>query len=436
MQAKWGMLALCFVGVLINYVDRTNFSLAAPLMSRELGFSPATTGLLLGAFFWLYTIALLPIGYLMDRFGVRMIYPAAMIFWSFASAATAFGQGAASIFTCRLLMGGGEAASWPANAKVVSHWFPRHERGTATSVWHAGITIGAAVSYPFVALLIAQFGWRASFAITGVLGVLFGLIWFGVYRDPIAPSTPQATDNTVAAPAESNGSVSKQWWDLLRQRSVFGLAIGFFFVNTIYSFFLLWFPLYLTEVRGFSLKQIATVGALPSVAAIIGGLLGGVVADWLYRRGWSLNAARKTCLVGGLIVSSLIGPAAMTPDIPLAITLFCLAYAGLAFNSANLQALPPEVAPTPNLVGTVAAIQTVGGTVAGIVSSWLIGVLVQINQGSYLAPTLAASACALLGALNYLFVVGKIGETGPGRDDGGTVSITPAGLSPETAAAP
>jgi sugar phosphate permease len=432
MRTKWWMLALCFAGVLINYIDRTNFSLGAPLMARELGFSPATTGLLLGAFFWLYTLMLLPIGSLMDRFGVRKIYPAAMIFWSVASAATAFGQGAVSIFTCRLLMGGGEAASWPANAKVVSRWFPREQRGTATSLWHAGIGIGSAVSYPIVALLIAEFGWRASFVITGLLGVVFGLIWLVAYRDPASAAAPEDTPaKATAGAADWSGGTSSTWWNLLRQKTILGLAIGFFFVNVINSFFLLWFPLYLTDARGFSLKQIATVGALPSVSAILGGLLGGVVADWLYRRGWSLTAARKTCLVGGLIASSLIAPAAMTPDIPLAITLFCIAYAGIAFTSSNLQALPPEVAPTPGLVGTVAAIQTVGGTLAGIVSSWLIGVVVQINQGSYVAPTLAVSLCALLGALNYLFMVGRIGAPAE------TAPITPAaGFSPGTAATP
>ena len=178
MRTKWTMLTLCFVGVLINYIDRTNFSLGAPLMARELGFSPATIGLLLGAFYWLYTLALLPVGALMDRFGVRTIYPAAMIFWSLASAATALGQGVASIFTARLLMGGGESASWPANAKVVSRWFPRPQRGTATSLWHAGIGIGSAVSYPFVAYLIASFGWRASFVITGFMG---GLTTFSTF---------------------------------------------------------------------------------------------------------------------------------------------------------------------------------------------------------------------------------------------------------------
>ncbi|MBR1219019.1 MFS transporter [Bradyrhizobium sp. U87765 SZCCT0131] len=422
MRTKWTMLTLCFVGVLINYIDRTNFSLGAPLMARELGFSPATMGLLLGAFYWLYTLALLPVGALMDRFGVRTIYPAAMIFWSLASAATALGQGVASIFTARLLMGGGESASWPANAKVVSRWFPRPQRGTATSLWHAGIGIGSAVSYPFVAYLIATFGWRASFVITGFMGVVFGLIWIIAYRDP------RVAEDAAPSPAAAQPAASRRhapWWTLLRQKTVLGLAIGFFFVNVINSFFLLWFPLYLSDARGFSLKQIATVGALPSVSAIVGGLLGGVVADALYRRGWSLTAARKTCLVGGLIASSLIGPAAMTADIPLAIGLFCIAYAGIAFTSSNLQALPPEVAESADRVGTVAAIQTVGGTLAGIISSWLIGVVVEINHGSYVAPTLAVAACALLGALNYLFVVGRIGP-----DAATTAAVTPATFAP------
>jgi ACS family D-galactonate transporter-like MFS transporter len=376
-------------------------------------------GLLLGAFFWLYTAALLPVGYLMDRFGVRKIYSIAMVFWSLASAATGLSQGPVLLFFCRLLMGGGEAASWPANAKVVYRWFDRPERATATSFWHSGIGIGSAVSYPIVALLIASFGWRISFVITGALGVVFGLIWFLGYRDP-APQSPrnggwkdgEATGADDKSFPQQSAQDDVSWWTLLRQRAVLGLALGFFFVNVINSFFLLWFPLYLSQARGFSLKEIATVGALPSVSAILGGLCGGVIADHLYKRGWSLTAARKTCLVGGLLVSSLIGIAAMTPQIPLAIGLFCFAYAGIAFTSSNLQALPPEVAPNAALVGSVASIQTVGGTIAGIVSSALIGFTVELNHGSYIAPTLAISLCALLGAFTYLFVIGEIGRTG------------------------
>jgi MFS transporter, ACS family, D-galactonate transporter len=413
---KWWMLALCFIGVLINYVDRTNFSLGAPLMSKELGFSPTMTGFLLGAFFWLYTLMLLPIGFLLDRFGVRVIYPAAMILWSITSAGIAFGQGAASIFTCRLLMGGGEAASWPANAKVVSAWFPISQRGTATSIWHAGIGIGAAASYPIVAWLIEGFGWRQSFVITGIVGVLMGVLWFAVYQDPSpAVRLEDALKQRAVVSKASEASVeSRAWWNLLRNRSVLGLSVGFFFVNVINSFFFLWFPIYLSDARGFSLKQVATVGALPSVSAVVGGLAGGVVADLLYRKGFTLTFARKSCLVGGLIASAFIAPAAMTVDIPLAITLFCVSYFGIAFTSSNLQALPAEIAPTPALVGSVAGIQTVGGAIAGIVSSVLVGFTVEINHGSYVAPTVAIAFCALIASLTYLFVVGDIGGSKEG----------------------
>jgi MFS family permease len=186
------------------------------------------------------------------------------------------------------------------------------------------------------------------------------------------------------------------------------LALGFFCANSINSFFMGWFPSYLMHERGFTLQQVATIGVLPAVSALAGGLLGGVVADWLYRWGFSINASRKTCLVGGLVASSLVAIAVLVPNLGVAFVLFSLSYAGIAFTSANIQSVPMEVSPSKAEVASVTAISTVGGAFAGLVGNWLVGVFIQVAGGSYVATIVGVGIFALIAALIYLFVVGPI----------------------------
>ncbi len=418
-KARWLMLLLCFIGVFINYLDRTNFSIAAPLMARDIHLSPSEMGLLFGAFFFIYSVVVIPIGTLVDRFGPRGSYPAFMVLWSVASAGTGAASSIGPLLISRSVMGGGEASCFPTNSKVVAEWFPHEQRATATSLWHVGIGLSSAASIPLVGYLILHFGWRLSFLITGAVGIVFALAWYVIYRDPRPEERPQQQPGT----AQSTPSDRLPWWRLARHRTVWGLALGFFCANTINSFFMGWFPSYLMHERGFTLQQVTTVGALPAVSALIGGLLGGVLADLLYRRGFTINAARKTCLVGGLVASSLVAVGVLVPDITVAFVFFSLSYAGIAFTSANIQSVPMEVAPSRAEVGSVTAISTVGGAFAGLVGNWLVGVFIQLAGGSYVATIVGVGLFALVAALIYLFVVGPIrplnrGELGlPQADD-------------------
>src|SRR3954454_217782 len=183
-RMRWAIVGMCFLGVSINYLDRANLSIAMPDITKEFGFSHTLEGLILGAFFWTYAIFQLPAGHFIDRLGARVTYAFAVVWWSVFTALSAAATGAASLFGFRLGLGVGESASYPASAKVVSKWFPKRERAFASSIYDSGARFGSAVALPVVAALVAWLGWRASFVVTGALGVFWAVGWFLWYRDP------------------------------------------------------------------------------------------------------------------------------------------------------------------------------------------------------------------------------------------------------------
>lgn len=409
-RIRWLMIALCFSATAINYVDRATLAVGAPFIQRDLAVNSATMGLLLSGFFWTYALMQLPFGWLVDRLGPRLIYAAAVIWWSVFTALTGLASGAASIFGARLALGAGEAACYPANAKVAAAWFPIRERGLAAGIFDSGSRTGSALALPLIAALVGAYGWRMSFVMVGTLGVLWTIVWLWLYRDP--SKHPKVSDaqllllrSTQPAPAQTD---SIRWTTLFRHRTVWGMMLGFFCLNFVLYFFITWFPSYLVNARGLSLKELGSLGMLPAVAAIPAEWIGGWASDALYRRGWSLTAARKTCLVGGLLCSSLIWCAAFTSGIALTLTFFTLACAGAAFTAANVWSLPGDVAPTSRLVGSLSGIQNGAANMAGVITATFTGFMLQITRGSYIIPLLVTGALCIVGALSYLFVVGPI----------------------------
>ena len=311
---------------------------------------------------------------------------------------------------CRLLLGVGEAGAYPSFAKVAANWFPR-ERCIAASIFDSGSRIGAAVSLPLVAWIIATVNWQSSFVVTGCLGIAWAVVWVIVYRDPenhhsVTPeqlARLQAERGTKVA-----GGPKVPWSSLFRYRTIWGMMIGFFCLNFVGYFFITWFPTYLVQARGFSLAQLGTLGLLPGLAAIPCGWLGGFSSDALYRRGWSLTAARKTCLVGGMLMSSVITLSVFAPNAYLALLCFAIAYGSLAFTAASIWSLPGDVAPTPGQVASIGGIQNFASNLAGIVTTTFTGVVLTITSGSFIVPLTVAGAFSLLGAAAYLFMIGDI----------------------------
>lgn len=399
------MVTLCFFGTAINYLDRANLALAMPMLQREYGFSSSTAGFILGGFFCGYAIMQLPAGWLVDRFGPRTVYALAAAWWSIVTAATSLARGTVSLFGLRVLLGLGEAGAYPCDAKVTATWIPRSERALASSLYDSGSRVGATLSWPVIGFLIACWGWRASFVVTGLLGVVWIGVWWRFYRDP----TPE--EQLLIRPAETAraGSIAHvSWISLFRHRTVWGMLIGLFCINFVIYFFITWFPSYLLNARGYSMLRLGSLGGVPALCAVLGGWIGGYSSDALYRRGWTLTAARKTCIVGGLLLSSSIALAAVVPSQAAALGLFCLSYASLAFSGASVWSLPADVAPTEAHVASIAGIQNVSAGLAGILTTLFTGVMLTATHGSFVIPLVVGGGVCLVGASSYLFLVGRI----------------------------
>jgi ACS family D-galactonate transporter-like MFS transporter len=414
-KIRWLIIWMCFLANAISYIDRANLAIAAPAVRAELGIDAAQMGLVLSAFFWTYAVMQLPAGWFIDKVGVRISLAFAVAWWSLFTIATGAARGVTQFIAARLMLGVGEAASLPSFTKTAFNWFPRSERGLACSIFNSGSTAGSALSLPLVAALIAAVGWRGAFVVTGVLGVVWALAWWFIYRDPeqyraIAPAQVDAllAQRGVAPPPAGVVTAKISWLDLFRYRSIWGLMIGLFCLNFAIYFFITWFPSYLLQARGFSLASLGTWGALPAVMAIVGNWLGGYVSDRLIKLGWSHTKARKTCLVGGMVMASCIGFSAFAESNWLCLALFTLAYASLSFTGANVWTVASEIAPTPGHVASIGGIQNFAGNLAGIMITTFTGVMLVLTKGSFLIPLMVAGGLCMVGALSYLFLVGKV----------------------------
>lgn len=409
---------LAFLGISINYIDRANLGVAVPFIQKELSISDTAMGFILGAFFYTYALFQLPMGWSADRFGARVVYAFAVVWWSVFTAATALARGFVSLFGFRLLLGVGEAGGYPSSAKVVSQWFPKQERAFATSIFDSGARVGTALSLPIVSAIIAAAGWRTSFVVTGALGIVWAIFWILFYRSPkrhpkvsseeiqyIEAGGARTEDYQRPAQRASGGSV--RWRDLFKYRTVWGMMIGFFCLNFVIYFFITWFPDYLVRARHFNLLQLGFYGTIPAIVAIPGGWLGGLFSDFLVRRGTSLTVARKVCLVGGMLFSSVIALAAIVPSAVGALALLSISYASLTFAAASVWSLPADVAPASEHVASIGGIQNFASNIAGIASPAVIGAFVGAT-GTFVAGLILAGILAIVGALSYLFIVGKV----------------------------
>ena len=434
-RIRWWVVGLAFLLTSVNYVDRANLGVALPFIREDLGLSSFQAGLVLSGFFWTYAVGQLISGYLVDRWGARIMYTFSAVWWSVFTAAAALAQGFASLFGLRLLLGAGESPAYPCNVKATGDWFPKQERGLATGIYDSGARVGSALAIPLVAGLIALVGWRGSFVITGAAGLVFAAAWGWFYRRPRQHwmaseeevdyieagqdwGADEAADRErgleVEAEAEGAGAArtgrqsSIRWVDLLSYRAVWGMMIGNFCIAFVIYWFVTWFPSYLVDDRGFTLLSLGIYGSIPVLVAIPSGWLGGFVADKIVGRGLSLTTARKTCIIGGLLVSTVAALSLLTESAALALALLSISYGGLTFANASVWSLPSDLAPTQGHNASLAGLMNFAGNVAGIAVSTSVGALLALTGGSYVLPILTAFGFAIIGALNYLFVIGRV----------------------------
>ncbi|MCG5211763.1 MFS transporter [Streptosporangium sp. KLBMP 9127] len=426
---RWTIVGFSSLGLTIAYLDRAALSVAMPFMSEEFEISPAIQGILLSSFFWTYALFQIPSGWLLDRFGPRVIYPLAVGWWSIWTVLMAATQSLSWVIVSRLGLGIGEAPVQPANVKVVSLWFPRKERAFASSLFDMGQQIGAALSVPVVTALAVLGNWRLAFLVIGALGFPWLIGWFLVYRHPAQHKRVSAaelahirSDQGESVSAEAAGD-KVVWGRLLRDNQVWALTTGYVFRSLAGAFFLTWYPSYLLNDRGFSEEDFGMVGAIPALIAIGSTVLGGIVSDRMLASGMSTNLARKIPIVSGLGLSACIGFAPFIESNVMLMVVLTVSSAAHSFAGAAILSLPAEVASSPASVGSVAGFQNFGSQLGNLTSPIVIGLFLTAGNGSYLGPLVGAAACCLISASIYLFWVRIKPVTRP-QDPGQTTPAT------------
>ncbi|WP_267555675.1 MFS transporter [Rhizobium rhizogenes] len=415
-RIRFFMMILLFITVVINYLDRSNLSIAAPTMSADLGIDPVQMGYILSAFGWTYAFCQIPGGWLVDRIPPRIFYPGLIILWSIATIMLGFAYGLPMLIALRLLIGALEAPSYPINSRVVTSWFPEKERATAIGFYTSGQFVGLAFLTPVLVWIQTSIGWHMVFVATGGIGVIWGLAWYVFYREPgdhrgVNPAEIDLIrDGGGLVDLEQRRRVSRSpvtWADLLRVVSswkLWGIYIGQFCLTSTLWFFLTWFPTYLVQARGMSFVKAGFLASLPFLAAFVGVLCSGVLSDFLLRRGASLGLARKVPIITGLILSiSIIG--ANFVESPSAVIFFLtIAFFGNGLASITWS-LVSAIAPQ-RLLGLTGGVFNFMGNLSGITVPIVVGYLAK-DYGFSAGLTYIASL-ALLGALSYLVVVGRV----------------------------
>ena len=412
-RARFVILTLIAIGTTINYLDRSVVGIAAPSMTAELGLSAALMGVIFSAFSWTYTLSQIPAGILLDRFGTRRVYYAALTLWSLFTGLQSLATGFVSMLGLRLAMGVAEAPCFPTNSRVVATWFPQNERARATGIYTFAEYVGLAFLTPLLFWILGEFGWRALFAIVGAVGVLYGFVWLAKYHGPHESKTAnQAEIDLIAAGGGivdgKNRAPRFQWSQipaLLRERSMLGICIGQFACNSTNVFFLTWFPTYLAVERHMAWLKVGFIAILPFIAACVGTLFGGWFSDFLLKRGVSLNMARKGPVIAGLLLASVIVGANYVESNAVVIAILCVAYFAQGM-SALAWMIVSDIAPK-ELLGLSGGVFNLFANAAGIVTPLAIGVIVSAT-GSFVGALAFISVVTLIGALTYIFVVGDL----------------------------
>jgi MFS transporter, ACS family, hexuronate transporter len=414
---RWWIAGLLFASTVINYIDRQTLSVLAPYLKTEFQWSNSDFALVIMSFRAAYSIFQTVNGRILDRIGTRDGLSLMVLWYSIAAMVTSAATGMKSFCAMRFLLGAGEAGNWPGATKAVSEWFPKSERGWAVAIFDSGSAIGAAVA-PFLVIgLYQSFGnWRPAFLFTGALGLIWLVVWRGVYQEP--GNHPRITDTErqmilsgrTDEDTEAQGT-SSTFRDLARRAETWGIVIGKALTDPVWFFVTDWFAIFLVS-KGFLIENTLVGFWVPFIAADLGNFAGGGVSSYLITRGWSpVNARKAVILVCGIGMAALI-PAVYASNLAAIVALFAVSTFCYAAWSTMALTLPADLFPSRS----VATVSGMSGTAAGlvtIVSTFLIG---QVTDRVSFEPVLiAASIVPLIAtAAVFLLVRGKP-STSPGR---------------------
>jgi MFS family permease len=403
---RWRLIALLVSGMTFCYAQRGTLSIAAPFMIRDLAINTETMGLMLSAFSWFYCFMQVPSGWIVDRFGVRRAYACGFVLWSIACALTGAFRDIAAIMFFRITMGVGQSVAFPASARTVANWFPDTERGLVNSSYLIGVRLGQALINAVGVGLIAVYGWRMLFVISGLAPLLWIVPWMRVLRRWETPETSAA-----AATAVSNRFSFAASFGLLRHPTVLGTFLGFFAFDYVWFVFAYWLPGYLRLERHFSPTQMAFHSTVPFLVMSVVIVLSGLATDRLIAAGFREVPVRKTFIAVGFAIALAIVPAGLVHDNGTSVWLLSTSLCGLGLAAPNTWSIT-QACCTKRLVGTVSGIQNFGGNVAGIIAPWLTGAIAH-RTGSFASAFVLCGFILTAGALAYwLLMNDKVSSPG------------------------
>ena len=391
----------------VNYIDRVALSIANPLVRADLHLSIAQMGVLLSVFLWTYALCQLPVGAMIDRLGPRWLLGIGVILWSLAQAAVGFVTNMGQFVWTRIFLGIGESPQFPLGARVVRNWYNVQDRGVPTGIFNSASTLGPTIAPPLLTGLMIALGWRWMFIVIGAAGILVGVAWFFIYRDPASRQLDQQEkDYLLTGEDQTAGQTVSfaEWRRLFGFRTSWGMILGNFGSGYMIWLYAAWLPGYLEIQRHMTIAHTGVVASIPYLFGFCGSLFGGWFCDHLMARGLSPINSRKVPIIAGMIgMASFTVLAALADSNVLAVA--CITAAMFLGNmaGATIWALAVVAAPA-KAVGSLGGMQNFGGFLGGALAPMVTGFIVQ--QSNSFVPALIVAALVGIGsALVYLIVV-------------------------------
>lgn len=424
-NVRYWIVVMLFIVTAFNYGDRATLSIAGASMTKDLGLDSVGMGYVFSAFSWAYVIGQIPGGWLLDRFGSKKVYFFSIFTWSvftllqgFVGSLGSVSNAIIGLFILRFMVGLCESPSFPGNSRIVAAWFPAQERGTAVSIFNSAQYFATVIFAPIMGWLTHAVGWSHVFFFMGGLGILLSFVWLKVIKNPTEhPSMNRAEleyieqggalTNMDHQVAKSKLTISK--WDaikqLLKSRMMMGVYLGQYCINALTYFFITWFPVYLVQERGMSILKAGFIASIPAICGFTGGVLGGIISDYMLRRGYSLTLARKTPIVLGMMLSMSMVICNYVDSEIMVIVVMAAAFFGKGVGALGW-AVMADTAPK-EISGLSGGLFNMFGNISGIVTPIAIGYIIK-STGSFNGALVYVGLHALLAIVSFVFIVGTI----------------------------
>jgi MFS transporter, ACS family, D-galactonate transporter len=390
---KLGLVILMVLSVVINYIDRGNLSIAAPLLSAELKLSPAHLGMLFTAFFWSYALLQIFSGWLVDRYNVSWVMAIGFFIWSAATAATGIANSITVLFLLRLLLGVGESVAYPCYSKIIVNNFEENQRGLVNALIDSGTKVGPALGTLAGGIIMARFGWRPVFIVLGAGSLLWLPAWF--------KWNPRKNN-----PARTTSVQGPGFKEILSRKSIWMTSLGHFCGNYYWYFLLTWLPYYLVKERGFSMDNMAIVGALAYCVTAVSTTITGWLADRAIAAGYTPSRVRKGCTGIGLAFASVVMVVVITPGSVASMIILMFACISYGVFSSSHWAITQTIA-GPEAAGKWSGVQNFFANMSGVAAPAITGFVVD-RTGHFFWAFAVAAVVVLIGASTYAFFLGPV----------------------------